>query len=157
MAYYTALIAAWNGATQPPTGVVGTGLTGGMTTAQKITAVNGWTVTGSIPTTYFTTGDAILNCINYGEFKLLTSTEQNNLLALCRTPGQLMGGSAQLTHMVAGMIIDYFQTLHPGPITIAALTALAQALPWWQATVAGGGGGLVAPVQMSDCTQAGLS
>lgn len=157
MAYYTALITAWNGATQPPTGVTGTALTGGMSTAQKIAAVNGWAVTGTIPATYYTTGDAILNCINYSEFKLLTATEQNNLLSLCRISGQLLGGSAQTTHMVAGMIIDYFITLHSGPNTIAALTALAQAQPWWSTSVANGGGGLVAPVQLSDTTQAGLS
>ena len=50
MAYYTALITAWNGATQPPTGVTGSGLLGGDTTAQKITKVNAWTITGTVPT-----------------------------------------------------------------------------------------------------------
>lgn len=45
MAYYTALIAAWNGATQPPAGVTGTALTG-LSTAAKIAAINGWTVAG---------------------------------------------------------------------------------------------------------------
>lgn len=47
MPYYTALQSAWNGTTQPPTGVTGTGLTAGMTTAQKLAAVNAWTVAGS--------------------------------------------------------------------------------------------------------------
>jgi hypothetical protein len=46
MAYYTALIAAWNGATQPPTGVTGTALISSMTTAQKLAAVNNWAVPG---------------------------------------------------------------------------------------------------------------
>ena len=46
MGDYGALIAAWNSATQPPTGVTGTALTSGMTTAQKLAAVNGWTVPG---------------------------------------------------------------------------------------------------------------
>ena len=49
MAWYTALINAWNGATQPPAGVTGTALTGGMSTAQKLAAVNAWTVVGSVP------------------------------------------------------------------------------------------------------------
>lgn len=157
MSYYTALITAWNGVTQPPVGVVGAGLTGGMTTAQKVAAVNGWTVTGTVPATYFTTGNAILNCINYGEFKLLSVAEQSNLLALCAIPGPLLGGSGQTTHMVAGMIIDYFLTSHAGPITIAALTALAAAQPWWSTSVANGGGELVAQVKISDAIQAGLS
>ncbi len=43
MAYYTALITAWNSATQPTTGVTGTALTG-LTTANKLIAINGWTV-----------------------------------------------------------------------------------------------------------------
>lgn len=157
MSYYTALSAAWSGATQPPAGVVGTALTGGMTTAQKIAAVNGWTVTGTIPATYFTDGAAILNCINYTEFKLLSATEQGNLLALCRIPGSLLGGSAQTAHMVAGMIIDYFLTLHSGPITISALTALASAQPWWSTSVANGGGGLTGPVGTNDAIAAGLT
>ena len=39
MAQYTNLIAAWNGATQPPTGVTGSPLLGGDTTAQKLAKV----------------------------------------------------------------------------------------------------------------------
>ena len=46
MAYYDALKTAWNGATQPPIGVTGTALAAGMTTQQKLDAVNGWTVPG---------------------------------------------------------------------------------------------------------------
>lgn len=156
MAYYTALIAAWNGATQPPTGVTGTGLNGGMTTAQKIAAVNGWTITGTVPTSFFTTGDQLLNCINYTEFKSLTATEQANLLGMLRVSGPLLGGSAQTSHMVSGMIVDLFLTLHSGPNTIAALTALAQGVvtPWWQAST---GGNLTGPISQADVTAAGLS
>lgn len=47
MAYYTALQTAWNSVTQPPTGVTGTALSSGMTTAQKLAAVNAWTVVGA--------------------------------------------------------------------------------------------------------------
>jgi len=46
MAYYDALIAAWNSATQPPTGVTGQGLLAGDTTAQKCTKINGWKMAG---------------------------------------------------------------------------------------------------------------
>lgn len=151
MAYYTALITAWNGATQPPTGVTGTAITGAMTTAQKIAAVNGWTVTGSVPTSFFVTGDQLLNCINYAEFKVLTATQQNNILAVCRTPGKLLGGSSNTAFIVDGMVLDYFPGAGP---TVASLTALAQGAvtPWWQAL-----GGLSGPVSLADTTAAGLA
>lgn len=150
MAYYTALINAWNGATQPPTGVVGTAITGGMTTAQKLAAVNGWSVTGSVPTSFFTTGDKILNCINWSEFNALTSVQQSNVLAMCNIVGQLLGGSAQTSHLVAGMIIAYFPAAGP---TITALTALAQGStnPWWQVN------GYPRTFDLGDVSTAGLS
>lgn len=132
MAYYTALINAWNGATQPPTGVTGTGLTSGMTTTQKLAAVNGWTVSGSVPTSLITSGAALLNCINWTEFAALTTQQQSNLLMLCANPGQLLGGSGNVGLIVSGMFLAYF-TNHSGP-TITALIALASATvqPWWQ-------------------------
>lgn len=153
MSYYTALINAWNGATQPPVGVTGTGLTGGMSTQQKIDAVNGWTVTGTVPATLFVTGAQLLNCVNYAEFKALTAAQQADLMALFQVPGPLLGGSANTTHLVDGMILDYFPVAGP---TIAALTALAQGTvtPWWQAST---GGGLSSPVSQNDVTAAGLS
>lgn len=151
MAYYDALIAAWNGATQPPPGVAGTGLTAQMTTAQKIAAVNGWTVTGTVPTTFFVTGAQLANSVNYAEFKALTAAQQSNLLLMFACPGQLLGGSANTTHLIDGMIIDYFPLAGP---TIAALTALAKGTvtPWWQS-----GGNLNSTVSQSDVTAAGLS
>lgn len=156
MAYYTALINAWNGATQPPTGVTGTGLTGGMTTDQKIAAVNGWTVSGAIPTNFFTTGDKVLDCINWAEFAALTATQQSNVLALCTSTAPLRGGSAVLTHILPGMIVAYFPA---AGATITALVALAQATvqPWWQVPVAAGGAGLTSPITTSDTTVAGLT
>lgn len=151
MAYYDALIAAWNGAAQPPAGVTGTGLTAQMTTLQKIAAVNAWTVTGSVPTSFFVTGAQLLNCINYAEFKVLTDAQQKNLLGLCQVGGNLLGGSSNTTFMVDGMILDYF-TNHAGP-TILALTALAQGtvIPWWQSI------GLNGVVSLADTQAAGLS
>ena len=155
MSYYDALIAAWNNSTQPPPGVTGAALLGGDTTAQKIVKVNAWTVTGAIPTTTFTTGDQVFNCINYPEFKALTAVQQSNILNVCHTPGQLKGGSANTTLLLAGMIVDYFP---PAGITITNLTALSKGLTqlWWQAPVANNGGGLTAPVSQADCTAAGL-
>lgn len=155
MAYYDALIAAWNSATQPPAGVTGTALTG-LTTANKLIAVNGWTITGSVPTGFNVTGAQLLNCINYPEFKALTATQQSNLLLMCAGAGSgsgLLGGSGNTTHMAAGMILDYFTNLQ-GP-TITALTALAKATTqtWTAANgypnAQNGGGGLT-PVDLAD-------
>ena len=102
------LIAAWNNPTQPPPGVTGTGLVGGDTTDQKITKVNGWTVTGQIPASFFVTADQLANCVNYTEFKALTAGQQTNLLNMMNIGGSLMGGSANTSLLVVGMIIDYF-------------------------------------------------
>jgi hypothetical protein len=151
MSYYTALIAAWNGATQPPTGVTGTGLTGGMTTAQKIAAVNGWTISGSVPTTLYVTGAQVANCINWTEFAALTAQQQSNLLALVAQPGLLLGGSSNTGFLLDGMLLAYF-TNHSGP-TILALTALAEATaqPWWQFIGSNG------EISLADCVETGLS
>jgi hypothetical protein len=151
MAYYTALIAAWNNATQPPPGVTGSGLLGTDTTLQKLTKLNAWTVTGTVPTVLNVTGAQVLNCINYAEFKALTAAQQQNLLLLCCCPGQLLGGSSNTAFMVDGMLLDYF-TNHAGP-TITALTALAQSTvqPWWQFS------GYLRQFDMGDVAAAGLS
>lgn len=143
MALYDALITKW-----------GT-LSG--STASKLAQINALTVTGSVPTSFYITSSQLLNCINYTEFKALTATQQANLLALCAVPGALLGGSANTAFLVDGMVLDYFTNLS-GP-TITALTALAQStvLPWWQASVASGGGGLNYPVNQGDLTSAGLS
>lgn len=147
MAYYTNLINAWNNATQPPPGVTGTGLTG-LTTANKLLAINAWTVTGSVPTSFSTTGSAVLNCINWAEFAALTATEQANVLALCNCPGPLVSGSAVLSKILPGMLVAYFPAAGP---TITALTALAQAAvqQWWAAN------GYSSPINQSDLTAAG--
>lgn len=128
MAYYTALINAWNAGTVP-SGYTGTALSG--TTAQKLVQINGWTKTGTVPTSFFTTGAALLNCINWTEFNALTAAQQLNLLTLCAAPGSLLGGSGQTSHITAGMFLAYFTNVS-GP-TIIALTALAQAAVtnWW--------------------------
>ena len=148
MAYYDTLKTAWNSATQPPTGVTGTALTG-LTTANKLIAVNNWTVTGSVPTTLYCTGPQLANCIDKTEFLALTAAQQQNLLLLCLSPGPLLGGSANTSHLTDGMILAYFTNLS-GP-TILALTALAQAVvqPWWQSVGSNG------PVSLADLQLAG--
>lgn len=136
MSYYDALVAKW--ATLAST-----------TTAAKLNEINTSTITGQIPTSFYTSGDQILNAINYPEFKALTAAQQTNLLLMLATPGQLLGGSATTTHMVSGMIVDYF--LVSGPNTIAGLTALARGavVPWWQSA------GYSSPIGLPDLTAAG--
>lgn len=150
MAYYTALVAAWNGATQPPSGTSGTAITGGMTTAQKLAAVNGWTVTGSIPTAIMVSGSQVANCIDKTEFLALTAQKQSNILALCNSPGLLLGGSANTSHLLVGLLLDAFA---PGGATMTALTALATSSvqPWWQAN------GYPRAFDLGDVSTAGLS
>ena len=84
MAYYDALIAAWNSTTQPPSGVTGQPLLAGDTTAQKCTKVNGWTMAGpAIPMVVRAT--IIYNLIVISEYTALSAANQtiiNNLLAM---------------------------------------------------------------------------
>lgn len=75
MAYYDALIAAWNNPTQPPSGVTGMGLTG-LTTNNKLIAINAWTVTGSVPTNFPVTGAQIFDAINWPDFTALSAANQ---------------------------------------------------------------------------------
>lgn len=136
MAYYTALINEWPN------------LTPGATAA-KLAQINAMTVSGAVPTSFYVTGDQLLNCINWTEFAALTAAQQSNLLMLCGVPGQLLGGSGNTAFVVDGMILAYF-TNKSGP-TIAALTALAQAAaqPWWQAN------GYTSPINANDLVAAG--
>jgi hypothetical protein len=145
MAYYTALINKW--ATIPSSITI---------TSAKQSFVNSIAISGSVPTSFFVTGDQILNCINWPEFAALTATQQSNLLALCSVPGQLLGGSTNTAFIVDGMILASFPVAGP---TVAALTALAKATvqPWWQVSVANGGGGLSSPVNNNDLLAAGLT
>lgn len=151
MAYYDALIAAWNnGATSLPSGATGSLFVGGDTTAQKLAKLDAWIVTGSVPTTLYVTGAQLANCFNWTEFAALTAAQQANLLALCQIPGLLLGGSSNTAFLVDGMILAYFS--HVGA-TVAALTALAQgsSQPWWQSA------GYQSAPQLGDVNAAGLS
>jgi hypothetical protein len=129
MAYYDALIAAWNGATQPPAGVTGQPLLAGDSTQTKINKVNLWTVTGAVPTTIFLSTDQLANCVVYSEFKALTATQESNLLAMLSIPsgqaGGLIGGSANTTLLPFGMFLDLFPG---GSGTRQNLNALVHAL-----------------------------
>ena len=153
---YAALQTAWAASSAAPgalpSGVAGTSLYG-LSTVAKIAAANGWTVTGTVPTTTHMSGSDFANCIYYPEFKALTAAQQSNVLALCKLDNML-GGSANTTHLLVGMILDYFPV---AGTTIANLTAYANALvlPWWSTAVASGGGGLSGPVSAPDLLNAG--
>lgn len=151
MAYYTALISAWNTGTVP-VGVVGTALTG-QTTAQKIININGWTLTSTIPAAYTITGMQIASCIKWSEIAALTVDQRREVLTLCTITSLSVGSSAaEIALLADGMIIAYFP---PGGATITALSALAPAAQAW--VTASAGGGLNGPVSLADTQAAGLS
>jgi len=84
MAYYDALISAWNSATHPPTGVTGSGLVAGDTTAQKCAKINGWKMTGP-ETSQTVPAWQIYDQIVLTEYDALTAANQaivNNILAM---------------------------------------------------------------------------
>ena len=84
MAYYDALIVAWNSATQPPAGVTGSGLLAGDTTAQKCAKINGWTMAGPAKQ-MLVNSTVIYNLIVISEYTALSAANQtivNNLLSM---------------------------------------------------------------------------
>lgn len=152
MAYYTALIAAWNTGTVP-VGVVGTALTG-QTTAQKIININAWTLTATIPAAYTITSAQIASCIKWSEFAALTAAQQTQVQALLAIQGPISVGSsaAELALYCDGLIVAVFGS---GSATVANLSALAPAAQAW--VTASVGGGLNGLVSLADTQAAGLS
>lgn len=135
---YTALIAKW--ATLTPG-----------TTAAKLAQINAIVVTGSVPASFFVTGDQVYNCIDFTEFKAKTVAQQTLIMQVVSVPGQLKGGAGSF---LGGAFVDVFGI---SGATITALTALAKGIsqPWYLATVAQGGGGLTSPVSLNDLAAAG--
>lgn len=116
MAYYDALIAAWNSGTQPPAGITGTALTGGMTTAQKLAAVNAWTIIGPPKKLVISPSD-IINRIVYTDLAALTQIQLLQLQVL------LSGTAVDATQ--GSPIRTGIQTLFAGKTqTLANLVAL---------------------------------
>jgi hypothetical protein len=153
MAYYTALIAAWNSATQPPTGVTGTGLTG-LTTANKLIAINGWTVSNVPASTWYASAQQCWQCIVLAEFTALLQATRMEIYALLNMPFPRQGGATSANGQIAVLMPQ-----STCPLTYANFVALAQTVAgtssWWQASVANGGGGLSSPVGPSDLVAAG--
>jgi hypothetical protein len=141
MAYYDALISKWST------------LTPG-TTAAKLAQINALTVPAPAVRAILTPS-SILNAIVFADLAALTQLQVTQLTLLLQ--GDLVDASPG-TSIRTGI-----QALFAGKAaTLNALGALVApfdnpTMPWWQASVAQNGGGLVAPVQPSDLTQAGLS
>lgn len=146
MAYYTALIDAWNSATQPPVGVTGTALTG-LTTAQKLAAINAWTVAGSQQKSILSV-NAIINAILPADMLSLTAT-QLQIMAL------LLAGNGTVDASPGTTIRGVFQSIFSGKTTtLNALSALVAPFdtptrPWWQAN------GYSSPINANDLLAAG--
>lgn len=137
MAYYDALIAKW-----------GT-LSG--TTAAKLTGINALTIAGQtqpmIVSTY-----RIYNAIVPSEFVALSAADQQ----LIRDILSMGTVDASAGTNVRTVLVTKFPN---GTATLIAFTALAATfattIPWWQATVAQGGGGLSSTVSNNDLVAAG--
>lgn len=115
MAYYTTLINAWNSATQPPSGVIGTALTG-LTTAQKIAAVNAWTI--ATPQRALVTSTQLLNSVLAADFAGLGVNGLSQLQIILTTPLVDISINSQIRSMLS--------TLFAGKTTtLANITALA--------------------------------
>lgn len=116
MAYYTALQTAWNSVTQPPAGVSGTALSSGMTTAQKLAAVNAWTVPNPQPANIPVT--SIIGAITSTDFLALTSLQLQQLQFLLQSAETVFAPPG-------GTIRSVFGTIFAGKTTtLANLTAL---------------------------------
>lgn len=147
MAYYTALINAWNGAQQPPSGVTGTALTAGMTTTQKLAAVNAWTTAGAAVPMIISTYQ-IYNLIVGTEFAALSAANQQ-LLRDILSMGTV---DASPGTQIRARIVALFPN---GTQTFTALAALAKTYDTPQVSWCQANGYPVLGV--ADCTNAGLS
>ena len=105
---------------------------------------------GCSAASFYTTGDALLNCIDYNEFKALQAVRQTAILNMLCVVGPLLSGTANAAKIVPGMMLDTFPA---GSVTRTAMTQLAKAVtePWWQFS------GYPRPFDMGDIQAAGLS
>ncbi len=149
MAYYDALIAAWNGATQPPAGATGTPITGGMTTQQKLDAVNGWTVAG--PATQMIIPTYIIyNAIDPAEFLSLSAGNQQ----LVRDILSMGTVDVSVGTSVRNRLLALFgvATTTRANLVAKAKDYDATPVPWWKAN------GYTSPFNLTgDIKKAGLT
>jgi hypothetical protein len=120
MSYYSALQAAWAtssaSAAALPSGVTGTSLFG-LTTAQKIAAVNGWTVANPQPAMLQPT--EVVNAIASADMLTLTATQLQIIALILQTGGGLVDASSGSNNRAV------FQSIFASkPTTLANLSAL---------------------------------
>jgi len=158
VAYYTALISAWNTSSASsgalPSGVTGTSLFG-LSTAAKIVNVNAWTVAVLQPTATMTV-QQILGCITSTDFPNFTALQLQWLQVMLSA---FPGGSVTTTN--TGPVATLGAQIFAGKTTtLAAMNALFQSaltpvMPWVTSSVAGGGAGLSSIINSSDLLLAG--
>lgn len=161
MAYYDALIAAWN-ATGKPAGVSGTDLAAGMTAQQKLDAINGWTVAGA--NVRVSRGDVrqhFDNLVDTNDVPVWEHIEANNtgagaLNIACRAALRLRDapGDYPAVDLTAPLFQGQVNALVAGALMTQAqangLFALgATTMPWWKAS------GYSQPIGTADLTLAG--
>ena len=150
MAYYDALIAAWNGATQPPSGAAGTAIVGGMTTAQKLAAVNSWTVAGTV--TYSKVqGSDVQNCIVLADWNAITDAQRSQVGTITGASGGIDPTPGKFAAAVLGSIFAGKATTLNALVALQNSVKSGSAVPWWQAN------GYARAFDIGDVTAAGLS
>ena len=146
MAYYDTLIAAWNSTTLPA-GVTGTPLSASMTTAQKLAAINSWTVVGpyqdvtpSSVVAYLALNVKLAGLINYAKSPPATAAgiAASELIALLgmgtNAPSFAMSNPSVFT-TISTMLNAVAADPNSGLASadVANLLALAATtMPWWQ-------------------------
>lgn len=143
MAYYTALINAWD-AGMVPNGVTGSALTG--TTAQKLALINAWTVAAT-PQKVIIAPSAILNAVVFSDLAALTQLQVTQLTLLLA--GSFVDASigTSIRAGIQALFAGKTQTL----VNLGALVAPfdSPSEPWWQAN------GYTSPFTEADLTAAG--
>jgi hypothetical protein len=162
MAAYDALRAIW-GTSGTPSGVTGTALADAMTPAEKLAAINGWTVAATIDVPATTVRGMLYALGKWGAVAQKANAARanadtseaalacQNLYDLANTgeivpmtnPAIAAQIGVDLAAMVAANVID-------APAQAAVLSLAASAQKWWQAN------GFSQPVGTADLTLAGL-
>lgn len=140
--YYAAFVAAWNAGGVPAT-YTGTALNGGMTTQQKLDAVNSWI--GAANLTLVPTYK-IYNAIVPADFVSLTAADQQRVRDII-SMGSVDASSG--TNVNAAL-----QSIFAGKATtLANFVAIIDSFktPWWRTN------GYSGPLTTNDATKAGVS
>jgi hypothetical protein len=148
MAYYDALIAAWNNGTQPPPGVTGQALTG-LTTAQKLAAVQAWTVASGVGGKAILSPSAILNAVVFADLAALTQLQVSQLSLLLAGNQVDASVGTSIRAGIQALFAGKTQTLNNLGALVAPLDAQPQ-ISWMQKNG-------YAALSINDIAAAGLS